>query len=174
MPALALPYPMLGMDYVACAVFDLLRSDPLIQLDTKGRIYRRNGFAGAGELAYPTLLVCCQAVTEEGRPGRLIKADPRIGILYCFSQFTWELVDFEPSVASALGYILSVIPAQVVNDHIFSLFPAISGSKQLAVTGEFVPIHPIPLADKNSEVAFAVGVEIKYSQWLQYPSRLPA
>ena len=67
MPALALPYPMLGMDYVACAVLDLLRNDPLIQLDTKGRIERRNGFAGTGELAYPTLLVCCQAVTEEGQ-----------------------------------------------------------------------------------------------------------
>jgi hypothetical protein len=180
MPALAGPWPMFSMDYAAIAVLELLQADATLQAVTKGAIYRRHLFVAEGEYPLPCILVACTRVVENARPSSSIKSDASIGVLYCFSQFTKNLDTGvgkdEPSVASLQAYLLSLLPATVVNQKIFERFPELgaSGAKQLAVTGEFRRFDPIPINDKTSGAAFAVGVEIDYAQWVRYPSRLAA
>jgi hypothetical protein len=179
MPALAGGWPMFGADYLAIAVLELLQENAILQAATNGRIERRQLFTGDGEMAYPTLIVCCLGVHEGGSIG-LIKSGVTIGALWCFSQFTKPLDTGigkdEPSVASLQAFLLSLLPQKIVNDKIFSRFPELgaSGARQLAAQEEFGRFDPIPIQDKNSIVAFAVGVAIKYAQWVTYPSRLAA
>jgi hypothetical protein len=179
MPALAGPWPMFGMDYLAIAVLELLQADALLQEHTKGAIFRRHVLTAEAEFPLPCILVVCQAFNEEGQVG-MLKEIPRLGVLYCFSQFTKNLAtgigQDEPSVASLQAYFLSLLSMQAVNAYVLARFPELGagGVKQLAVTNEFVPVHPIPIQDKNSIVAFAVGVEVSYAYWARYPSRLAA
>jgi len=177
MAALGGGWPMFGVDYVSIAVLELLQADPILQQATNGRIERRHIFTGDAELAYPILIVAALGVNEIAAIGQ-IKADIRIGVLYCFSQFTKPLAtgigQDEPSIGSLQTYLLSLLPSKAVNDKVTQRFPNIGNAKTFAATSEFGRFDPIPIQDKNSIVAFAVGIEMRYAQWTQYPSRLPA
>lgn len=160
------------LDMIAICCMELVASDPI--LSAEGPVFRRHVFHAEPELTYPCFLVTVMSFDETGKMSVRINVKPRIGVLYCFDQYTRDLAtgmgQDEPSVGSLLAYILSVIDARTVSAYARTRFPGVA-SEQLAYFQNFQPVHPTPVEVAPGKVIFAVGVEAQYEYRALYPAR---
>jgi hypothetical protein len=173
MGALDLPVPLFPPDLFAIAVVALLSSDARWSAANGGgadiapRIYRRNVLKPEDTWSYPQTIVLAGQIREEPRPSAVFNTTAAIRVVYCFTQLTTDLDSalgtLEPSIASALLYMETLVRGDLVNQWIFDHFPEMALEPQLSKYERFAEMQPEAVAKSGSEVVFGCGHELRFT-----------